>query len=955
MSCLLTYTNSITGDCLNDLSGAFSVDITGSAPDYSIEWISPFVGTISLGPGITNYTQTGLSGGTYSFNIIDSCSPTNTTLAVNVNISTGTCVSITSETNTACGLDNGALTATTTNMYSEAKFYLYEYSSGYITSGTSFTESYSFNTLSAGTYYVIADDGGGCTGKSETCIIKESTPLEIGLYVVNDAGCAVNSGGIYITGLTGVPPYTYLWSNGETTQSITGLTAGPYNVTVTDGSGCSQSSGVTITKVPPVGLGAFTVVSPSCFASDGEVTITITGGTAPFYYSGSNGTVAVSFATSYTFVGVPAGMFSVHVTDAGLCSFTSSTTLLTPGGLTVTSVNITNSVCNDSSGKIKVIVYGGSPPYTYTLTDSIGNSTVITGSFTSWTFNSLPSDTYTLTISDSGPCVFTHEYVVDNTVLFELTVETVGTTCNLNDGQATLNITTGGVGPFQYEIDGQTTYSNDYTYTFIDLVSGSYTATVTDTNGCAQIVPFNIGSSSSVDFVLVGTDSTDGTNGSITAFITSGEPTFTWEWSSNVNGQTDLTVSNLSAGTYSLTVTDINGCTLIREIVINGFNELSSYQIFNICDDDFMNTGQTIRKGPQQMLNEGFYDLTSGDTNCILNQAIFTAQVTVSGVTQFTDFYTGYTLNDYPSDSLFYDTVNDSLLSYEGIGDVVIDYVNNIITISTDCDSSVSLTDADVKIELKISYDINCQTCDSSFISIWRTTTPFESITLPYDPSGTYGGVIDWGDGNSDANDYGNITHIYTTPGDYYITISGIIDGFSFYYDDTNNVNLIEIKQWGNLKISDTSSQFRGCSNMNLDGVLDIPDLSLLTTMERMFLDCTSLTNINNVDLWDVSNIIYMQATFANTNFNGDIRPWVVSGVTKMTAMFNNIPSFDVDISLWDVSSVNNMDGMFANSTSFNRDLSGWCVTLIPALPFSFDDNTTSWSSPRPDWGNCPI
>jgi uncharacterized protein (DUF2141 family) len=733
MSCILSYSVSITGDCSSNSSGEFSIDITGSAPDYTIQWVSPYTTTIPLGSGVTNFSQSGLSGGTYTFNIVDSCAP-NTILPVNINVSTGTCVSLISEINTLCGLNNGSLTASTTNFYSVGSFSLYEMSSGYITSGESMSSTFSFDSLSAGTYYVIANDGGGCTGKSETCIIKNSVPLEIGLYTVNDAGCAVNSGSIHITGLTGTPPYTYLWGpNGETTQSITGLTAGPYTVTVTDSSGCIQSSGVTVVTVPPVGLGAFTVVNPSCFSSDGEVTVIITGGTAPYYYSGSNGTVAVSFATTYSFGGLSSGVFTVQVTDAGLCNFTSSASLLTPRGLSVTSVNITNSTCNDSSGKLKAVIYGGSAPYTYTLTDSLNNSTVITGSFTTWTFNGLSSGDYTLTISDMGPCVYTHDYTIDNIILFDLSVETTGTTCNLNEGSVTLNITSGGTAPYQFEIDGQSTIISDLSYTFTNLSSGNYSATVTDSNGCAQVLPFTISSTGTVDFVLVGTDSTDGTNGSISSFITSGEPPFTLTWSSNVGGQTGLTVNNLSAGTYSLTVIDSNECSQIRTIIINGFNVLSSYQTFNICDDDFMNTGQTTRKGPQQMLTEGFYDLTSGDTNCLLEQTIFTAEVTVSGVTQTESFYTGTTLTDFPSDSEFYDVVKEMLLSYDGVGEVLLDYLENRITVNTDCGSSISLIDTDIKISLKISYDINCQTCGSTTTTttIAPTTTTTTTIGLP--------------------------------------------------------------------------------------------------------------------------------------------------------------------------------------------------------------------------------
>ena len=95
MSCFLSYTSSITGDCTNTNLGAFTIYIDGAAPDYTIQWLSPTTGTVSLGAGVTAYTQTNLSAGTYSFNIIDSCLPTNTSLPVNIYISSGTCVSIT--------------------------------------------------------------------------------------------------------------------------------------------------------------------------------------------------------------------------------------------------------------------------------------------------------------------------------------------------------------------------------------------------------------------------------------------------------------------------------------------------------------------------------------------------------------------------------------------------------------------------------------------------------------------------------------------------------------------------------------------------------------------------------------------------------------------------------------------------------------------------------------------
>lgn len=726
----------ITGDCFNTDSGAFTVSINGTAPDYTVDWINPPFGTVPLGAGVVGYTIDNLSAGTYTFDIIDSCTPDNNYYTVNVNISSGTCVSLSGVENTSCGLNNGSLTATTTTLYNVANFYLYETTNGYITSASSLNNFYVFDSLSAGTYYVIGDDGGGCTGKSETCIILDSNELSFGLFTVNASSCAPNTGAIYVTGVTGTPPYSYSWSpGGQTTNSITGLTVGNYILTVTDSEGCLQSSGVTITAQPPVGLVDISFVNPTCFASDGEVSIIVSGGTSPFQYVGSNGHIDTTFSNTNTFYGIPAGPFTVVVKDAGNCSFTATTTLLTPGGLSVTSVNVTNSTCSGNGGKIDVNIFGGSPPYTYTLTDSLSNNTVVNGNFTSWSFNGLASDTYTLTISDSGPCDFVGTYVVNNNELFELTIETTGTTCNQEDGSVLLSITPGGTAPFHYEIDGYSDFSNNLEFLYENLPSGNYVATVTDANYCQQQIPFTIVGSDNVDFLLIGTDSLNGSNGTISALITNGTPPFVLNWSPNVNGQTGTEITNLSAGTYTLTVTDDNGCSKTRTITINGFNQLSSYQVYNICDEDFLTTGETGRKGPQQMLLEGFHDLTIGDVNCILNQSIFTVVTTVNGIVKSQSFYTGTTLSDFPSDNEFYDIIEELLLTYDGVGEVIVNAVKNTLTINSSCEANLKLLDANVKVEMDISYDINCESCDD-FCYCYEISGPKDCVVTYKDCNG---------------------------------------------------------------------------------------------------------------------------------------------------------------------------------------------------------------------------
>ena len=717
MSCSLSYNLIVTGDCSNTDSGAFEVQIFGSAPDYTIQWLSPAtLGTVVLGAGVTGYTVTDLSASTYSFNIIDSCSPRNTVLPVNVYISSGTCISINNFENTLCGEDNGTISVTTSNLYGESSFYLYDSVTGYITSGTSVSNDYQFTLLSASTYYVIANDGGGCTGQSESIIIQDSSTVDYGLYVVNDAGCAVNSGKIFVTGLTGNPPYTYLWSNGGTMSSISGLTTGGYTVTVTDNTGCEVSKSAFVAQVPPIGIAAVFTTGPSCFESNGEVTVVITGGTAPYYYSGSTSSNnGPSFDTEYTFTNLGSGNFDIKITDAGLCNATTSTYITTPGGFSVVSITTTNSICSDNDGTISINLFGGVAPYVYTLAKTGGSTITQTTASSTWSFNNLSSGTYTLTIDDGGPCTYTNTYVIENIPTFTLSGTTTGTTCGGNNGIVTVSVS-GGSPIYTYVLDGGSTVQSSLSSTtFTNLTSGVHSVNVTDNSNCSQTINFAIAPSTNVDFVLTTTDSTVGNNGSITALITNGEPPFTLTWSDNVNGQTESTVTNLSAGTYTLTIVDDNGCEKVRTVVINGNVDIASYQVYSVCDSNLLNYGQLLTKGPKQMLLEGFYELTLDEFNCVLNQSIFEASVTVSGVTTVQEFYTGTTLNEYPTTNEWNDVIGSMLLNYDGIVSATFDIEKNKMVITTDCNNVNSLNDADVVINMIIYYDISCESCTGCY------------------------------------------------------------------------------------------------------------------------------------------------------------------------------------------------------------------------------------------------
>lgn len=712
MSCSLYYSLSgVTGDCANLSGGSFTITITGSAPDYRIEWVNPSLGTVVLGAGVTAYTATSLTAGTYTFLIKDSCiDPENQSVLASVYISSGLCSTITGVTNTVCNLDNGSLSAYTQYDYGSNLYYLYHTTLGYITSGTTnLVSGRSFQGLTAGTYYMKVVDNGGCTATTNSVIIQDSTNLDYDLYVVNDAGCNINSGKIFINNINGSPPYTYLWTNGETTSSISGLTAGSYSVTVSDNSGCVVVKTTEVLKVPLVGQAGVFVTQPACFGGNGSIGIVISGGTPPFFYSGSNGTTSVTFDRDISFVGLGAGQFTYLVQDAGLCSFIGSVSLITPSSFNIVSITTTNSSCGNNQGSLNVNISSGTPPYVYKLINSTGVESSISTTLPTYTFTQLASDTYTFSITDGSGCQYTNQYTILNEEVFTFNFDVTGTTCSKNNGIVKIDVV-GGTGPYVYELNGESQQTTLTTATFSSLPSGSYIVNVTDTGeNCIQSSTlFVTTSSDGVDFIYNSGNPTLSNGGFIELFITTGKAPYTIEWSDNVNGQTGLLVTELSAGTYTVKVTDNNGCIKIKTIVLVGVNCSVTYGLYNLCDNEFMNNGELLEKTPLLMLNEGYTDLTTNDNNCILNEATFEAITIVKGITATSIFYTSTSLTDAPSESLFASTVRNLLLGYEGIGNVTINTNTNKITITSDCQSETSLLDSNISVNLKINYDVSC-------------------------------------------------------------------------------------------------------------------------------------------------------------------------------------------------------------------------------------------------------
>jgi hypothetical protein len=706
------YNINVTGDCSNTSDGVIDLFIAGGSLPYTVQWILPSLSTDII---LSSVTKTNLVGGTYSIKITDSTLPVNQVEYINIPVSTGVCCSIVNVDNTTCSQNNGSVTGTSTTQYSSTSYYLYHNDGVFSQSAITNQNNVVFGSLTAGTYYMTVLDLGGCTGRSQNFIVEESEPLNYGLYMVPNSACGgTPMGKISVTGVTGQPPFSYLWSNTQTGSTITGLTSGGYSVTVTDGYGCSLSKGETVVNVNQLGFGVFTSTPPVCFTADGSISLTVTGGTAPYYYSASTGAVLISYSQTYTISGLSSGSYNFLVTDAGLCQILVGTSITSVNSMSSVSVNTTNSTCSSVDGEILISVVGGVTPYTYTLISPGGTITNISGVQTAQLFSNLTSGTYSVAVSDSAGCAYMDEVTIIAENKYTISTQVTGTTCGQSNGLITITTSPGATLPIDYSIDNGVYDIIDTTLTsvtFNNLVAGNHTVTVSDANNCIQTANVLILGSTPLDFSLYSTSCGTGSSGKITAFINQGTPPFIFDWSDNVlNNPQQIQVSGLTGGTYSLILVGSNGCSLSRTTTISCYKNLTSYQTY-VMGSEIFNIESPTKFGLLQMLNEGFYDLTIDNTGCELISATFTAKVSVNplGLTTSDTFYTTTSLVSPPADNLYYDTITELLLSVPGVGAVIINATENIITIET-AKGNNTLDSQEIVVDLIIEYDIICLT-----------------------------------------------------------------------------------------------------------------------------------------------------------------------------------------------------------------------------------------------------
>jgi gliding motility-associated-like protein len=402
--------------------------------------------------------------------------------------------------------------------------------------------------LAAGVYSVIVTDAAGCNSASAPFTLTEP-PVLTATAIVTDNPCPGGSdGSIDLTVSGGTAPYSFLWSNGATVEDLINLTAGNYNVTVTDAGGCTATNSASVEELS----GMANVTDISCNgANDGSIDLVVSGGSAPVTFLWSNG------ATTEDLSGLSAGNYSVTISDADGCTVMVSGTITEPAVLTgVLSVN--NILCHgDPAGSIDLTMAGGTTPYSF-LWDNGATTEDLAG---------VQAGDYNVTVTDARGCIFTGmSTITEPPVALSVTITSqTDITC---EGAANGSVTvtgSGGILPHEYSLNGG---PFQVAGTFTGLGAMVHTITIRDANLCTDEVSAVLAEPAplTIDPVITDASCPEVADGSITLSITGGTQPYSILWADD---NTDATRTGLLSGTYSVAVTDMNGCAADADIVVD--------------------------------------------------------------------------------------------------------------------------------------------------------------------------------------------------------------------------------------------------------------------------------------------------------------------------------------------------------------------------------------------------
>ncbi len=415
----------------------------------------------------------------------------------------------------------------------------------------------SYTGLAAGTYNGTVTDANFCTA-TVSITIDQPGAIFLSNLDVTDAVCAgESSGAIDITPAGGAAPYTFVWTNGgATTEDLTNIPAGNYNVTITDANGCSVISNIiTVGEGDAIDITLEGIIDVSCpGVPDGSIDVSISGGVTPYAYMWFNVNVNLGIGNGEDIVDLRGGTYQLKVTDASGCEVMSQPfTVNEPPPLDI-DVTITHTSIQNNDGAISVNVSGGNAPYSYNWLNPINGFS----SNNEDIFGLLPGYYY-LTITDDRGCATTRDSLLVEGVVFAIG-EVTHVSCNgENDGAIDMTVM-GGIPPFTYDWSPG---PNPQTQDRVQLSAGTYTVTITDNAGSEFIETYVITEPDALEFtdITVIHDSGSGGNGSINITMMGGTPPYSYQWST---GAASEDLSNLEKGKYDITVIDSKGCLAIE-------------------------------------------------------------------------------------------------------------------------------------------------------------------------------------------------------------------------------------------------------------------------------------------------------------------------------------------------------------------------------------------------------
>lgn len=488
---------------------------------------------------------------------------------INVGQGATNLAAIATANSTTCGQNNGVVTASVTG---GMPVFAYRWSTGW-----------AFPTLGGvppGTYTVTVTEGGsGCTATASATVGGSTSGISNMTATPLAATCNGFNGRLVIDAAGTVSPVVLNWSNGfdsgiftalSLPATLNNLALGTYTVTLTDGSGCTATATATITPVGPAIDATATATSPSaCTAADGSVQVNLTGGTAPFAYGWSNGSLTGSgtniLGNTFTINGLSVGGHSITITDAVGCQDFLWVEVQNATGFQLSTLAVAPTACALGNGSILVETSGGMAPYTYQWWSNGVPGQSGSSNNPSFFIPDLVAGDYYLTVK-SGACTAVEPLVaVPQPVMVMASFVTTPASCGGNNGTIDLSVT-GGSPTYTYLWN----YQNRTTQDLAGVPSGTYVVTITEADGCTASATTSVEGAPQINVFSNTTPASTckAADGNIQLTVTGGVPPFRFDWSHLPGTDDPEDLTGVAAGSYTVTATDALNCTATRTVLV---------------------------------------------------------------------------------------------------------------------------------------------------------------------------------------------------------------------------------------------------------------------------------------------------------------------------------------------------------------------------------------------------